>query len=204
MCFYKKSLEIIPTQSMKDFKINEVPNFLNFEECDDIVRFIEMDVIARYKENNKMFWRNLQDNENMNAMFGRVNVKLRKLFNTIINKTYHMENLEIGFYETGNTCQHHYDACNGYVQYCDHFDKEHGPRQISIIIYLNDEFQGGNTYFRKINKNIKPERGKLVWFENYNSNNQFIIDETEHCGDVVRDKKKYICVTWIRYPHKER
>lgn len=199
-CIYN-SYQVIPTRSYKDFKIHEIPNFLTLEDCDYIIKYMQNDDINKYKFNSNMYWRNLDDNENTNQTFGRVNHKLKHFFNTIINKKYHIENLEIAHYDPNNTCQYHYDVCNGYVSYCNQFDKQHGPRKISIIMYLNDDYIDGGTHFRKINKNIKPEKGKLVWFENYNEQDNSVIDETEHCGDVVKGNKKYICVTWIRYPH---
>lgn len=192
---------VIPTRSYKDFQIHEISKFLTNEECDYMIQYMQADDVNKYKFNSNMYWRNLDDNENNNPIFSRINNKLNEYFNTIVKNNYHVENLEIAHYDPNNTCQYHYDVCNGYVKYCNKFDKEHGPRKISIIMYLNDNFIDGGTHFRKINKYIQPEKGKLVWFKNYNEQENYVIDETEHCGDTVKGNKKYICVTWIRYPN---
>jgi hypothetical protein len=198
--YYNNNTEIISTKSYSNFQVNEVPNFLTTEECNFIKNYILQDDINTYKYYDNMHWKTLPNNEQYIPQFYKIYSKLRQYFSTIINKSFYLENLEIAKYTPNNTCHYHYDACNGSVNYCNKYDKPHGPRQISIIMYLNDSFSGGGTKFSKINKIIKAEKGKLVWFENYNNNN--IIDETEHCGDVVENDNKFICITWIRFKNK--
>lgn len=47
-------------------------------------------------------------------------------------------------------------------------------------MYLNDDYIDGGTHFEKLTRNIKTRKGKLVWFENYNEQDNSVIDETEH------------------------
>lgn len=180
-----------------DFKINEINNFLTQFECQNIIDYITKDDGKKYKFNNNMYWKTLSEDEQENSKFKKIHEKINNYFKKKLNKEFHLENLELAHYIKDNECQYHYDTCNGYVNYCNQYDNKYGPRKISIIIYLNDDYIGGDTYFNKINKSIKPKTGKMIWFENYNNNS--VIYETEHCGNTVRNGKKYICVLWIRY-----
>ena len=51
----------------------------------------------------------------------------------------------------------------------EHYDGE-GDRKLSIVIYLNDDYEGGEIYFRNQGLTIKPTKNSLVMFpptENY-------------------------------------
>lgn len=67
----------------------------------------------------------------------------------------------------------------------------------TALIYLNDGYEGGETYFNKIDKKIKPETGKLIIWNNYNEDMTKIV-ESEHSGLPIVFGTKYIAVVWIR------
>ena len=72
-----------------------------------------------------------------------------------------------------------------------------GHRKHTAIIYLNDDFSGGETYFTKLNKIIKPETGKIVLWKNIKENNE--IDESMlHTGKSILSKEKWILIVYIR------
>lgn len=74
---------------------------------------------------------------------------------------------------------------------------ELGQRTWTAMVYLNEPEEGGATRFTKIGKSIKPERGKmLVW-------NNLLPDgspnmATLHQGMKVRRGTKYILTKWFR------
>jgi prolyl 4-hydroxylase len=67
---------------------------------------------------------------------------------------------------------------------------------------LNDAYEGGETYFSKLDKKIKPETGKLVIWNNLlpNGKNR---PSSFHCGLPVEFGTKYIAVIWIGSPLNE-
>lgn len=69
-------------------------------------------------------------------------------------------------------------------------------RVATVIIYLNDDFIGGSTSFPNLNLSIRPQQGKLLYFD-YNYNEQ-INGLTMHSADVVMTGTKYIISVWIR------
>lgn len=47
----------------------------------------------------------------------------------------------------------------------EHSDEVEGlNRKLSIVIYLNDDYEGGEIYFRNLNLTIKPRANSLVMF----------------------------------------
>jgi predicted 2-oxoglutarate/Fe(II)-dependent dioxygenase YbiX len=63
-------------------------------------------------------------------------------------------------------------------------------RSISAIVYLNDEYEGGEIEFTNFNVKIKPEPGMLILFP---SNFAY-----KHIAHPVTDGTKYAIVTWIK------
>lgn len=67
----------------------------------------------------------------------------------------------------------------------------------TALIYLNNEFTGGETYFPIVGRTIKPETGKLVVWDNLDINGNENPDSL-HAGLPVEFGTKYIAVIWIK------
>ena len=80
-------------------------------------------------------------------------------------------------YETGQEYTAHYDGGT------------ETKRSVSALLYLNDEFSGGETEFVNFNIKIKPEPGMLVLFP---SNYAY-----RHIAHPVLTGTKYAVVTWF-------
>ena len=65
------------------------------------------------------------------------------------------------------------------------------------MIYLNDVEEGGTTYFKYLDINIKPKKGMAVIWNNLNKDGS-INPNTEHCGSPVIKGEKYIITKWFR------
>ena len=61
-------------------------------------------------------------------------------------------------------------------------------RDVSLLIYLNDDFAGGELYFPTLNYTYLPKQGDLVFFP---SNHLFI-----HESRPLKKGKKYAMVSW--------
>jgi hypothetical protein len=68
-------------------------------------------------------------------------------------------------------------------------------RLFTVIIYLNDNYEGGTTSFPNKGEVIKPKQGKLTIWKNLigNKPNQLSL----HAGDKVTKGTKYVLVNWI-------
>jgi len=80
--------------------------------------------------------------------------------------------------------------CNNQEYKC-HYDGTTGTgRVISAILYLNDDYEGGEIEFVNFNLKIKPKPGMLILFP---SNYAYA-----HIAHPVTSGKKYAIVTWIK------
>jgi predicted 2-oxoglutarate/Fe(II)-dependent dioxygenase YbiX len=68
-------------------------------------------------------------------------------------------------------------------------------RAISALLYLNDEFEGGELEFPHFGVKIKPKPGMLILFP---SNFAY-----SHIAHPITKGKKYCLVTWIRDRYKD-
>ena len=80
---------------------------------------------------------------------------------------------------------------SGGQEYKKHYDGSTDiGRTISALIYLNDDFEGGELEFPNYGITIKPQAGMLILFP---SNFAYA-----HVAHPVRQGTKYALVTWIR------
>lgn len=79
-----------------------------------------------------------------------------------------------------------------------HFDASPtlAPRKLTCLIYLNDGFSGGGTYFPELNLEVTPKTGRLLVFENLDANNE-IITQSFHQGFPINNGVKYACNIWL-------
>lgn len=69
-------------------------------------------------------------------------------------------------------------------------------RVATLIVYLNDNFDGGYTVFPALRVLVKPMTGKALFF-NYNYQDQKLNNLTQHAGGRVSNSK-WILVCFVR------
>jgi prolyl 4-hydroxylase len=72
-----------------------------------------------------------------------------------------------------------------------------GQRVSTLIIYLSDVEQAGETFFPSIGITVVPKKGSAVYFEYCNSLGQ-VDASTLHGGMPVRAGEKWIATKWMR------
>lgn len=102
----------------------------------------------------------------------------------------HFEKTQIQRYYAGQYVASHMDYFNC-GQYVTNNDK-----MATLIIYLNDDFSGGETSFDFLNIKVKPEKGSALFFNYHYDNN--IKTKSKHGGLPVLEGTKYIITCWIR------
>jgi prolyl 4-hydroxylase len=88
-----------------------------------------------------------------------------------------------------------YEITQQFSQHCDY--GPNGKRHVTVIFYLNDDFQGGHTLFELLSLSVKPIAGSCLIFY-YDSYNEQMNRLTRHGGDTVTDGTKYIATAWLR------
>ncbi len=73
-----------------------------------------------------------------------------------------------------------------------------GPRIITALLYLSNVEEGGETVFPDLGINIKPKKGRAVFFPDVLSNDLFSPDlRVSHKAKPVLKGQKYAVNTWI-------
>ncbi|MEM1020277.1 MAG: prolyl hydroxylase family protein [Sphingomonadales bacterium] len=100
-------------------------------------------------------------------------------------------------YDLGQEFKEHTDyfepSGRDYNKYC----SVAGQRTWTVMVYLNEPKAGGATRFKRIKKIVRPERGKLLAWNNMDLTGQ-PNPATLHHGMKVRAGVKYIITKWFR------
>ena len=108
--------------------------------------------------------------------------KVSKLTRTPLCK---IELIQVSKYETGGFYRPHFDSALPSPQ-----------RPYTMLIYLNDDYEGGETYFPKLNKKYKLNCCDALLFSNHDSSGN-VADKSMHTGELVTKGEKWICTVWI-------
>jgi len=94
----------------------------------------------------------------------------------------HREGIQVLEYTKEQKYNYHFDACTDPKS-----DFYH--RQVSVVLYLKDDFEGGATKFKMLPEHdFRPAAGRALFFP---SNWCF-----PHCSTPVESGKKRVAVTW--------
>lgn len=100
-----------------------------------------------------------------------------------------------------------YKVGQEYKAHFDYFQKTskaaNNNRIATVILYLNDVEEGGETHFPNLNLSIFPKKGMAVYFE-YFYTDQTLNELTLHGGAPVVEGEKWIATQWLRRKQYER
>lgn len=106
--------------------------------------------------------------------------------------TENIEGLQVVKYQPGQQYKSHYDWFEK-----GHFDEKIGNRKATFFCYLNDDFDGGETFFPKMNYKKKGRKGSALFWKNINDSGD-VDRNTLHAGLPVNSGTKYGLNIWIR------
>lgn len=108
----------------------------------------------------------------------------------------HQEDLQVVRYDVGGRFDDHYDVCTSHdPDHCMKMNNGAGERRVTMLVYLNDEYQGGETVFPLVQYAVKPKRGKAVLFWNTDLTDQ-LLPMSKHRGNPVQGGHKWIATIW--------
>jgi prolyl 4-hydroxylase len=186
-------MEILSQEpSVKVFK-----NILDKECCKRIIMKNGENLIPSYVTNGKKL--NISKHRTSSSIFiSKNSQELQKLKSNICNlnkwEISKTENFQFVRYEENQKYEPHYDAFdiselkNSATKY---------QRIMTNIIYLNDNFDGGETFFPMLNINVKPEIGKMLTFENCIPTSQYLNPFSLHQSRPIKRGKKNILTLWF-------
>ena len=167
-------------------------NVLSENECDALIENAK-DRLRRSKLANKevspirtsssMFFE-----ENENPLIAQIEQRVTTLMHLPLNNA---EGLQVLHYELGQQFKPHFDFFHG------DNPKSENNRISTLVIYLNDVEEGGETTFPKLGLSVKPEKGCAIYFE-YFYQNQQLNELTLHSGEPVKHGEKWVATQWMR------
>lgn len=201
--FYKKNYPnnyILEYAKIGDPYINPfiIKNILNKEECLKLIEFskirlIDSEIIGgkfTTVRNSQQCWIN-KNNKLVKSLFE----KMSKKFNIPFDNA---EDLQVVKYLPNQFYKEHHDSCCDNNTYCNDFLKRGGQRILTILIYLNDNFENGYTFFKNLNLKLKPQIGDAIIFYPLSKNSNKCHPLALHEGLPVTKGEKWIANLWFR------
>ncbi|MYL34949.1 2OG-Fe(II) oxygenase [Pontibacillus yanchengensis] len=168
-------------------------NVLSTEECEELIR-ISKDNMNRSKIGSHRDISDIRTSigtflpEIENDVVSRVEKRVSQIVNVPVE---HGEGLHILNYKVGQEYKAHLDyftSTNKTVN---------NPRISTLVMYLNDVEEGGETYFPHLNLSVEPKQGMAVYFE-YFYQDPSLNELTLHGGSPVIVGEKWAATQWIR------
>ena len=147
------------------------------------------DVVAAHRSSLGMFFR-LEENPLIAALDRRISDLMRLPLEN-------GEGFQVLCYPSGTETTAHFD----YLQPSNEANRasiaRSGQRVSTLIAYLNDVEQGGETVFPTLGLSVLPQRGNAVYFEYCNSQGQ-VDPKSLHGGNPVLSGEKWVLTKWMR------
>ena len=183
-------LYLIPTYK----KPRIIPNFLSVDECShimkkavnklDVSRVSETHNIDKNVRDSETAWLDLDDPIVKRVAERCVSLTDRPLCNC--------EKLQVLRYKPGGHYKPHQDTFS---------DSEPNKRMYTVILALNDDYEGGETEFPNIKKQYKLRTGDALFFDTLD-NYELMTSMALHGGRPVKSGEKWICNLWVhKYPY---
>jgi len=177
--------------------LRTVDDFLSEEECEALITRIKSKMrpssVADYKVDKSVRTSSTCDLGEMDDPFIKdIDDRICKLIG--INRAY-SEVIQGQYYEVGQEFKAHTDFFDPHE-----FDLHchtYGQRNYTVMIYLNDVEQGGETCFRRLDSKFKPVRGKVVIWNSLNPDGTTNMDSL-HQANPVEKGYKAVITKWFR------
>jgi prolyl 4-hydroxylase len=145
--------------------------------------------VADYRNSVGMFFRLGE-----NALIARLDERISALMNCPVENG---EGLQVLRYEAGGHTAPHFDFLIPSSDTNSDSIARSGQRLSTLIVYLNDVPQGGETVFPAVGLSVTPRRGNGVYFEYTNSHMQ-VDQKSLHAGAPVTRGEKWVVTKWMR------
>lgn len=171
----------------------EVENFVSKGECENIIKYLDSQY-QRWSIFNKTFTecygmpislydKNLESFNLSKDFFQQLHYRFKKIVEESFDKdfigvTYHAQK-----WNPGGMVEPHSDTSDLYGN-----ENENSSNKYTVILYLNDDYDGGNLYFTQHNIEIKPKIGSIITFPGNHEN--------IHGVSEVSNKVRYTIVSW--------
>jgi hypothetical protein len=180
-----------------DYEVKEFPRFLTELECEHLIRAADP-FIRRKGDGKKGSGRWMSQVQKSSTAFlarddtiWKIKKRIEKLTGIPPDR---QEKIQVTHYDPLEYYGAHFDA----VGDAPGVKGRTGDRYCTVIIYLNDDFEGGATFFPELGRRVIPEKGKALLFYNLTEDGEAQHPMAQHVGEVVLSGEKWVCNQWIR------
>ena len=169
--------------------VSQIENFLSESQCEQIIKefnnlLVKAETIGSHKSARKSLVRFVEIDSVHKKILDTIN-GLISLKNFYIEKN---EDIQFTKYEIGDYFDWHTDTTYKSNNQLDIIKN----RTYSIVIQLNDEYEGGDFLYEDINtkeiKSIKKQKGSIFLFNS----------SIRHKVDTITKGTRYSLVTWLK------
>ena len=181
---------LIPTYQ----KPRVLPNFISDEEIEHIKKEAESKFFTSTIDENHTVNKTVRDSQTAwldleDPIVNRVTQRCTSLTDRPLQNC---EKLQVLRYRLGGFYKPHQDTFS---------DVKGNKRMYTIILALNDDYEGGETAFPNLGKQYKLKKGDALFFHTLD-NYELMTSKALHGGKPVKSGEKWICNLWIhKYPY---
>lgn len=172
------------------YQILTIPNVFTKEECAQIIQHLS----SNNNNNNGKRAFTIMPNDPTLGQYARKLMSFASMLTGIQDQSMY-ESLSVTRYNKDQYEKVHHDACTSNLR-CKGNDRVY--RRATIMLYLNDNYVGGDLKFPHLNIKVKPETGKCTFFYNVNAKGWEIM-EAQHDSLPVQEGVKWMCTLWIKF-----
>ena len=110
---------------------------------------------------------------------------------------HHMEGATVLHYSPGEEITNHYDFVNPKIPNYEQEIRERGQRIATFLVYLNDDYEDGETDFPQLNLRYHGGKRAAMLFSNALPNGDPDL-RMVHAGLPPRDQEKWLMTQFIR------
>jgi prolyl 4-hydroxylase len=177
--------------------IKIIDNFLTEDECLELIDSVKdklsaASVLGQEIDGYRVAttsWIN-----NKTPLVNKIQTFLSKETNLPIEN---QEEIHIVKYDIGGQYKNHQDFFHPDEDYYEEEMKYGGQRVFTCLIYLNEDFIGGDTHFPNKKFMVNPKTGRLIIWRNLTEDNLLDYDSL-HAGLPVDIGEKLIALVWVR------
>ncbi len=192
------------------FSVSVIPGFVPAQDCRDLVAWadqqsgeqltvVDIENTDHSKNSGRATTARVTDEVELGERQEQVNDWIRRAISEHIEPAFKreiawFEEPDLMRYEAGGWFKRHADA--------EHFDRERNvwvkilDREISLLLYLNEDFEGGLLDFPVFNYQYRPRAGDLMFFP---SDSRFM-----HEAQPVTSGRRYAVVSWMAVKNAPR
>ncbi len=191
-----ESMKNKPIQS--NWSLENIPSFISFEDCDELIELIKDDYQpstvglngeTTVDKSRKSFTTSLCD---CKPVVKKLRDKIAKHMGVDVKN---LEGLQGQYYQKGGYFTEHQDAFDS--TNIKKYGLASGNRIKTLMVYLNFDLEGGETYFPNVDRGFMPMKSWAVAWDNLREDGT-IEPASKHEAKEVKFGEKFIVTAWCR------